>query len=327
MQDFKRLIRKAILFVMILALLLGALSHLAEKLAVKNEELVPPRIKSLVKIHQEEPNTIDVLILGDSLSYSSFSPMQLWNRYGMTAFVGGQSGQTIQESYYMLKAAWKKQNPRVVVLETNCIFRSAGGLDAAGEVIRTTAGYYFPVFTFHDMWKAIALGKRYPEENYKGFQFRENRSPYKGGSYLSPSDEEENISAVTRIYLRKIRALCEAHGAKLIFVSAPSPDNYSSRTHNALQVYTEGTGLVFWDLNFMLKELGIDWSRDSLDGGDHLNFSGAQKVTDWLGRQLQKCFPLPDHRGDTRYRQWEILDGIYEQRAGQTLDNMNKNQS
>lgn len=327
MQDFKRLIRKAVLFVIALVLSLGALSYLAEKLAVKNEEFVPSRIKSMVKIHQEASNTIDVLILGDSLSYSSFSPMQLWDSNGTASFVGGQSGQTIQESYYMLKTALKKQNPRVVVLETNCIFRSAGGLDAAGEVIRTTAGYYFPVFTFHDMWKALALGKRYPEENYKGFQFRENRSPYKGGNYLSPSDEEEDISAVTRIYLRKIRSLCETHGAKLIFVSTPSPDNYSSRTHNALQSYVEGTGIVFWDLNFMLKELGIDWSRDSLDGGDHLNFSGAQKVTDWLGRHLKECFPLPDHRGESRYKQWEILNGIYEQRAGQTLDNMNKTQS
>lgn len=326
MQDFKRLIRKTVLFVVFLALFLEILSYLAKALAVKNEDLVPFRIKNLVKIHQEEANSIDVLLLGDSLSYSSFSPMQLWDSYGMTAFVGGQSGQSIQESYYMLKEALKKQNPRVVVLETNCIFRSTGGLEAAGETIRTLAGYYFPIFTLHDMWKAFVPGKRYPEENYKGFQFRESRCPYKGGDYLSPTEEKEDISTVTRIYLRKIRSLCEDHGAKLVFVSTPSPENYSVRTQNALQAYVKGTGITFWDLNFLLKELGIDWNRDSLDRGDHLNFTGAKKVTEWLGIHLKECFSLPDHRGENSYKEWETLNRIYKQRARQTLERMSKNE-
>ena len=176
MRDFKQTLKKvggAALFLAILALLLGVLSRGVTDLVTKNDDLMPARNKSTVKIRQEAGQTIDVLIVGDSLSYSSFSPMQLWNSHGMAAFVGGQSGQTIQESYYMMKTAFQKQSPKVVVLETNVIFRAKEGLDGIGESIRTCAGYYFPVFTYHDVWKSLVTGKRWTAEDYKGFQFQE----------------------------------------------------------------------------------------------------------------------------------------------------------
>lgn len=330
MQDFKGLIRKigkAAVFLLILVVILEGLSQLMERLAIKNDELIPPRNKSMVKIRQEEDHTIDVLILGDSLSYSSFSPMQLWNSHGITAFVGGQSGQTIQEAYYMLKNAWKNQAPRVVVLETNEIIQSGGGIKGIGESIRTTAGYYFPVFAYHDIWKSIVLGDRYPEENYKGFQFRVNQKPYKGGDYLEPTSEEQKITAVTKFYLKKIRSFCQEHGAKLIFISTPSPANCSVKTHNALQSYVKGTEIAYTDLNFSLGELGIDWTQDSLDGGDHLNLSGARKVTEWLGNYLKETCPLPDHRGEKRYSDWESLAREYKEKAEQKLNDMKKNVS
>ena len=69
MRDFKQTLKKvggAALFLAILALLLGVLSRGVTDLVTKNDDLVPARNKSTVKIRQEAGQTIDVLIVGDS---------------------------------------------------------------------------------------------------------------------------------------------------------------------------------------------------------------------------------------------------------------------
>ena len=94
MQDFKNNLRKrgrVFLFFLILALLLGGVSWKAGQTAAGHEEWVHYRNKSALLIRKEQKATIDVLLLGDSLSYTAISPMQMWNKHGIAAFVGGQS--------------------------------------------------------------------------------------------------------------------------------------------------------------------------------------------------------------------------------------------
>jgi hypothetical protein len=54
-----------------------------------------------------------------------------------------------------------------------------------------------------------------------------------------------------------------------------------------------------------MKETGFDWMTDSRDGGNHLNYSGAKKISVWLGNYLVKDYQLEDHRKDSRYQRWQ----------------------
>ena len=43
---------------------------------------------------------------------------------------------------------------------------------------------------------------------------------------------------------------------------------------------------------------------DTRDGGNHLNYSGATKMTKYIGQYLKDNYTLNDYRHDPHYEQW-----------------------
>ena len=58
-----------------------------------------------VSILAEEKNTLDVVAVGNSDLYSGVLPMELYEKYGYTTYVCGQSKQSMPQAYDMLKKA------------------------------------------------------------------------------------------------------------------------------------------------------------------------------------------------------------------------------
>ena len=54
-----------------------------------------------------------------------------------------------------------------------------------------------------------------------------------------------------------------------------------------------------------------DWQTDTFDHGEHMNLSGAQKVTHFMGEYLKRNYELPDRREDAEYRDWKESYGRY----------------
>ena len=77
------------------------------------------------------------------------------------------------------------------------------------------------------------------------------------------------------------------------------------RTFNAVKSYADKRGINFIDCNQRLEEFGFNWKTDTYDAGDHLNYSGAVKLSAFVGEYIKKEYDLPDRREDGKYSFWQ----------------------
>jgi hypothetical protein len=308
-------------FVLLLIVMLTGASGFLNNVYVKQNNTIPGRYQSMVGIQKEKKDSIDVLVIGDSESFTSFSPMTIWEQTGISSYVCGQASQQITESYFMLKEALKQQSPRLLVFETNLFFRKLDGKKALQDIFSETGKYYFSIFRYHNAWKEFVEEKKMSDTQYfKGFSIRDGVASYEGGTYMKETDEKKEISAVIKSNFEKILDLCKENNIQVLLYSAPSPVNYSFKKHNALEEYAKEKDLPYIDLNLKTKELGIDWKKDSLDKGDHLNISGAEKVSKYMSKYLQDNYDLPNRRGSEEYKEWDKSEQQFCELVGKKKD-------
>lgn len=139
------------------------------------------------EVKNEVKDTIDVVFLGDSECYSSFNPLQMFAEHGYTSFICGTSAQRMCDSYAILQAAFETQTPEVVVLETNCLFRSVKSKGDSKDYVLDRLSDHVEIFKNHSRWKDAfvstnSLTKKKNEKN-RGFIKRSTVKPYEGGGY------------------------------------------------------------------------------------------------------------------------------------------------
>lgn len=75
-------------------------------------------------------------------------------------------------------------------------------------------------------------------------------------------------------------------------MTVPSANTWNLSKSNAVQKLADRYGLMYYDYN-LTYPAGFDWSLHSKDGGNHLNYAGALKVTSDFGGKLQSELNLP----------------------------------
>ena len=267
------------------------------------------------RIVAEPKDSIDVIYLGDSEAYSSFSPIQIYGERGFTSYTCSTSAQRMCYGYSILKRATRNQHPRVVVIETNELFRKFSISSALLQIAEDA----FPVFEYHDRWKRLVPEdftfeyKNSKLDPTKGYIVREGVVAAKVADEMYSDDQEvEYIPRLNRLYLAAMIDRCRSIGATPILMSTPSTINWNQRRHNALQRIAEEMGVDYVDMNEGETKVDIDWTTETIDAGDHVNYFGARKVSEFVGGYLKEHYDLPDHRGDEEYASWdELANGWY----------------
>lgn len=121
-----------------------------------------------------------------------------------------------------------------------------------------------------------------------------NRSEHE----ITDSDYEPKVIEWKLAWLEKILALCKEHGSELLLTKVPTgiaPQYYqgawTSRKSELARKTAENYGIDFLDLQYDV-DLGLDFSTDTCDGGQHLNIRGAQKVSSYLASYLSEHYDL-----------------------------------
>lgn len=110
-------------------------------------------------------------------------------------------------------------------------------------------------------------------------------------------------------YLDKMRKLCKENDIQFILMKAPSlaPQWYDEQNQQVID-YAEKYNLSYINFYELLDETGIDYETDTYDGGLHMNLSGADKLSEYIGSFLTKEYNIKDHRSD------EKISAVYEKK-------------
>lgn len=303
---FKRIVF-SLLFVLIIVFSLVALTFLLRP--KMNTKISGFKHETATQIIGEKENTIDVLVLGDSLAYRSVSPLRIWKKSGITSYVCATPSQKLFYSEEFLHLAFKTQSPKIVLLETNTVFRAFTFSEVMENRLETSLGF----FRHHNRWKSLTkkditgvLSVDYSQQNpFKGFRFTRRAEKTDTTGYMRYSSLAEEIDDINVRLIKRMNNYCKKHGAKLVLYSAPSVENYNYPKHNALRALANRIDCTYIDMNLKRKEIPINWRYSSMDGGDHLNYVGSMKVSNYLSKYFKQLNLFEDKRKNPEYSDWD----------------------
>lgn len=306
-------ILRALLFLAGFALLFACFNHL---MAPKNTTEEAGMHEAHAKGFLAEPaHSLDALILGNSEAYRGVTPLRIWEAYGITAYSCGTNDQILYQTEDYLSRALENQSPGVVFLETDTIFRDHNTLDVVPHQMEEL----FPLIRYHDRWKNLHISDftqpiRFDAVSQgKGYTYLDHSDPVDAAGYMAPSDEVAPIPKKNIRHVQNILDLCQTHGAQLVLFSTPSTMNWNYARHNAVVQLAQQLGVEYIDMNLMPEEIPIDWRTDTMDQGNHMNYYGAKKVSEYLGKYLSETNLFTDKRSLPEFAPWnDALADFYE---------------
>lgn len=350
-KDIKNNIIKPLVGTVVFLLILGLMLSVCSRFLIPKENTPQAGVKNYISnaFHYENDNTVDTVFLGNSELYRSVSPMELYIKYGYAAYDIGIHSARMGDLYYILDDFLQHQSPQLLVLDVDSVFINAPtqtqydlsaksvakfwgeDSDSIDDAVSRFADEIFPSIEYHSRWKSLTradftdlpdYSKFY---DYKGYANDDAVKPYTGDDFMKDTDQIDYIHTGQRFFLDKIISRAKDSNIDVLLVEGPEAKMWNMQRHNAISQYAEENGLTFIDCNVNNDEVGIDWSKDSKDGGEHLNVSGAQKVSAYYGKYLDANYDLPDRRGDTTYQSWENEVTKYNDMVKTSLANIEKN--
>ncbi len=337
MEQTENGMRKKVIKLVLTALIAGMVLGVIQKLVMPKYMAGIPEGAMTAEYYDSE-KIHDVIFLGDCEVYEAFSPCRLWEQYGISSYVRGSAQQLIWQSYYLLEDTLRYETPEAVVFNIMSLMHGEPQNEAYNRMTldgmrwsvskwkavqasmlegESVWEYVFPVLRYHTRWQELGV------EDFK-YLFKKDKVTFAG--YLMRVEAkpvavipeprelpEYTFSDYAMEYLDKLRILCREKGMELIFVKAPSLyPHWYAEWEQQVETYAAEHGIAYYNFLELAEEAGIDYTTDTYDGGLHMNLSGAEKLSDYLGKKLVDVHGITVRSGDEAYRKiWEPKLELY----------------
>jgi hypothetical protein len=290
-------------------------------------------------IYDLPANTVDAVALGASACVRSFSPLELFQEYGISAYNAGTEQQPVMTSYYLLREIIKTQRIKVVFLETVGLFRSNDhafyrkvydNLKLTKDKLQAVAAYsqyegadslfsfILPYVKYHTNWKNLTKPQLAPFDAddyplwHHGLVMDSTQSGLDKTGYTGDEKDRAVFLGERLYYLERIEELCRANSIRLVLYRCISTDQWSAGMHNATQDWASRNNVEFYDFNAqsVMDGAGLKNELDNA-GGSHNNTFGAIKTTRYLGRMITDTQSFEDRRRDPAYFYLRALYASY----------------
>lgn len=258
----------------------------------------------------EKKNSIDAIVIGDSLVYSSVIPMEIYKNFGYTVFDCAEAAFILPDAYDYYKVALESQHPKVALVGANMFFRNTRKRRWYIKYERMFKNI-MPLLNYHNNWKNILFSDYGIMSIQKGYKLNKKIIPSKPKSYMEKNDKEYKMIDENVLYLEKFVELAKTYDTKLIVIGFPSQDTWNYQKDQAILNLSKKYDFTYINLNNY--DLNIDWESDTKDKGGHLNYYGALKASRFVGNILKDTNLLEDHRHDKNYKLWDRALERYEE--------------
>ena len=281
---------------------------------------------NMIREYYSSAKDHNIIFIGDCEVFGSFSPVILWEEFGLTSFVRGSAQQLVWQSYYVLEETLRFERPDIIVFSVLAMQYSEPQNEAYNRLtldsmrwstskVRAISAsktedenwmsYIFPFFRFKDRWREINSDDfryffRRPQATSNGFILRADTRPHTGFIPNIPRRASYAFGEKPMYYLEKITALAAYHEIPLILIKAPTIfPNWPPQWNEQIQLFAMNNNLRYINFLDYITEIGLDFSAHTFDMGYTLNVFGAERLTRFFGNILRVEHPdLPDRRNE-----------------------------
>lgn len=288
-----------------------------------------------------EKDSIDLAVVGTSVTFSSYMPMDAWARYGIASYNYSTNVQFENVFKYSLKDILRTQNPKLILIDVSPFilghypsnpewtegyrrFFISYNLDSrrytpdrfalVSELNRATGGdfrsywtYFFDITRCHTRKPDFSQFNNAVNDPARGYGYLEHN---KGGeilpeTFLSDDGSTCPLSPLEQGYFDELIGVAKTLDSEVVFLCPPIyfDDTREYGVKNSLKAQAENEGFGFIDLSGEGETIGLDHETD-LWSNDHFDSLGAEKITAFLSDYLHAHYELPDRREDPAYASW-----------------------